>query len=382
MTQAVGQSWLVIKLGGHGVELGLLAAAISAPVLLGGAAGGALVDRVDRRLVLLVTQSAFLAIGGVLAVLTITGTITMWMLYATALAAGIVTTVDAPARQVYVIDLVGRSNLASAIGLYEVVLNAARVLGPAVGGALLATAGVASCFLFNAIAFVPAVIVLVFHRRTPGVAYVRPAQKVSIRSGIRYSWGHPSIRSCLILAATAGMLFNLGVTAPLLATKVFHLGGGGYGAMNAAFGVGALFGAFAAATGVRTPSGRQVRLLAVLTGAGVLLTAAAPNPVTLFAGLAVAGFLSIWFVAVANTVAQMRSAPEMRGRVMGVWNMALPGMNPLTGLASGSVADAFGARSGFGLSGVVFFCTAAMTWRALAESGTPHDEVTQVYQPE
>jgi MFS family permease len=366
-TQSIGQAWLVVKLGGNGVQLGLLAAAIFLPVLLGGAAGGALVDRVERRKLLLITQSLFLCIGVALALVTGTGVVSMWMLYVCALASGLVTTVDGPARQVYVIDLVGRANLASAIGLYEVVLNAARVVGPGIGGALLAKTGVAACFWFNAVAFVPAVVVLLMQRRRPAVAVLGPATQVSIRAGIRYALTQPAIRSCLIMATAVGMLFNLSVTLPLLVTRVFHLGGGGFGVMNAIFGAGSLLGALVAARGAAGPTGPRLRILALLTGCAIVAAAVAPGPVTFSIGLAVAGFLTIWLVAAANTLAQMRSEPDLRGRVMGVWSMALPGMNPLTGLLTGLIADTFGPRAGFGLAGIAFLLAVPITWSALAD---------------
>lgn len=372
-TQAVGQSWLIVRLTGSGVDLALLTVAIFGPVLLGAAATGALADRVDRGLLLLVTQTAFVSIGATLAALTITGAVTPWMVYATATATGVVNAFDWPARQVYVIDLVGRDRVASAISLYEVVLNTSRVLGPAIGGLFLLESGVGSCFVFNAVSYTPAVLVLLWHRSRLGRRAVPrpPRQPGDTRAGLRYAWTHPAIRACMIMAAAAGALFNLGVTTPLLAVRVFHLGGGGYGAMTAAFGAGALVGALAAAGGPPVPSGPRIRTLAVLTGLAVLATAAAPDVPTVFTGLAVSGFLSIWFIASANTLAQLSAEPAMRGRVMGAWSMAQPGMNPFTGLAAGAVADAAGARAGFGLGGVGFILTALLTWRALDPSTRP-----------
>jgi len=161
------------------------------------------------------------------------------------------------------------------------------------------------------------------------------------------------------------MLFNLGVTGPLLATRTFHLGGAGYGTMNAIFGLGALAGALAAAYQAADPTGRTVRTLAVATGVAVLLTAAAPTVPLLMVGMAVTGFVSIWLIALANTLAQLRSDPGMRGRVMGVWNMALPGMSPVTALAIGAIADGPGPREAFGVAGACLLAAMAVGWKAL-----------------
>jgi MFS family permease len=196
-----------------------------------------------------------------------------------------------------------------------------------------------------------------------------------VRRGLAFAWRHPAIRYSLVMAVASGMLFNLGATLPLMATRAFHMGAGGYGALMATFGGGALFGALVAGGGPSWPSGRRVRWLAVLTGACVCATAASPWAGLLFAGLAVAGFLSIWFIALANALVQLRTEPGLRGRVMGIWTMAMPGATPLTSLLVGGVATgaggAAGARDAFGLSGAALLLTAALAWRSLSDRGEP-----------
>ena len=169
------------------------------------------------------------------------------------------------------------------------------------------------------------------------------------------------------MAVASGMIFNAGVTLPLLATRVFHLGPTGFGAMFAVFGVGAVGGALLAAGGDPWPTGRRVRLLALLTGADIVLTGLAPGTATAFIGLALAGLLSIWFIALANTLVQVRTAPVFRGRVMGIWTMAIPGMNPVTGIVAGVTAVALGPRAGFALGGVALVVTAVLGWSTLAD---------------
>jgi MFS family permease len=274
---------------------------------------------------------------------------------------------DQPARQIYVLEIVGRERTANAIGLNEVVINASRVLGPAAGGLLLVLSGVTGCFFFNAATFVPPLLVL-WHFRPAEKAPNRPRRPGRTREGLRYVWGQPAIRSTLVMAAASGMLFNLSVALPLVATRVFRLGGGGYGLMLSAFGLGALGGAVLAAIGSSWPSGRTVRLLALVSGVAVILTAGSPDVGAAFAGLAICGFCSIWFIARANALAQLRAAPDMRGRVMGLWTMALPGMNPVTAPLVGLVCDDLGPRQGFGLAGVALVLAAGMAWRALGDS--------------
>jgi len=139
---------------------------------------------------------------------------------------------------------------------------------------------------------------------------------------------------------------------PVLTTREFHLGSGGYGALLAVFGVGAVPGALLAAR-TDAPTSRQVGLLAGGTGALMILTAFAPAVPLLFAGMAGIGFVSIWMIAAANTLVQLRTEPALRGRVMGAWTMALPGMNPITGIAVGALAQVTNARIAYAAAGLL-----------------------------
>src|SRR5487761_1362834 len=339
MTQAVAQSWLLLKLTGSGLDLGILGSCYMLPILVGGPWAGALVDRVDRRRLLIATQSLFIVAASALAVLTWTGTIQVWMLFVMALLTGAVSAPDGAARQVYVLDLVGGRRLVSAVSLNEVVLNVSRVVGPATGGLLLATLGIPVCYVANALSYVPPLLVLLLHpahRSLVGLHRRVAAPRGAVRDGLRYVWNTPVLRATVLMAAASGMLFNLG-------------------------------GALLAASGQARPEGRAVRVLCVLTGLSILATAAAPDVAMAFAGLLVTGCLSIWFIARANPLAQLRADPSMRGRVMGIWSMALPGAQPLTSPGVGYAAEAAGARAGFGLAGVALLLTAAAGWRALGE---------------
>ncbi len=374
MTQAVAQSWLVLRLTGSAFLLALTATFNFAPSLLAGAWAGSVVDRFDRRRTLVFTQSAFIVLSVLMGALVATGRSPVWAVFAVALATGVVNMLDAPARQVFVVDLVGTERVASAVGLNEVVINTSRVLGPSLGGALLATTGVAACFFVNAASFVPPLVVVVglVHRRGWGPARQAGPTRAGrhVLEGMAYAWRHPTVRACLLAAVSGGMLFNMGSTLPLMATRAFHVGPEGFGTMMAAFGVGALFGALMAGSSGSRPRARLVRALLAATGAEVCLTAAAPALWLLYGGLALAGLLSIWFIALANTLVQLRTEPGMRGRAMGAWTMALPGAYPLTSMAVGAVATwgggALGAREGFGLAGVAMLASALAGWRGLA----------------
>jgi hypothetical protein len=355
-TAAIALSWLVLRLTGSAVDLAVLSICALGPMLLLGPWAGVLVDRADRRTMLIRTQILLLTLSLALAALTATGTIRLWSVFVLSLLTGMVGVV---------VDLVGTSGVASAVGLNEVVINASRVLGPAVGGVLLATVGTPACFVVNAGSFLASLLVLLRDRK-PAAGHVETAQRESraIRVGLRYVAHAPAIRACVLLAAAAGMLFNLGVALPVLTTRTLHLGGGGFALLMAVFGVGALPGA-ALAAATSAPGGRLVRLLATLTGVAVILVGYAPGIVTACIGMAVAGCVSIWFIAAANTLVLLDSVNSLRGRVMSVWNMALPGTLPLTGLITAWIDQTVGSRAGFAASGVALLLTVAVGWTAL-----------------
>jgi MFS family permease len=319
--------------------------------------------------ILIATQISLCALSVAAAAIVASGVVQAWMLFLIGALTGTVTAPDGTARQVYVVDLVGTERLASAVSLNEVVLNTSRIVGPALGGALLATVGIAACYAVNSASYVIPLLVLLTHKSIdrPSVRTTvragRPA--VSLRDAARYAWRHGPIRVSLFLAAASGLLFNLGVSLPVLATRVFHLGGGGYGLMMSSFGIGALPGALLAAAWAGHPTGRRVGWLALATAACVLGTAFSPVLWLTIAGLAIVGCLSIWFIAAANTLVQITSAPGMRGRVMGLWTMALPGMSPVNSPVAGLVTQDIGARQGFALSGLALTLVATIGWRPL-----------------
>jgi len=361
LTQIVAMSWLVLQLTHRAVALGLVSTATLLPILLGGAWAGSLVDRFDRRRIMIVTQSIFIVSNGLLALLTATGQIEFPMILALGFLTGAVASIDGPARQVFVLDLVGTERLASAVSLYEVVLNVARVIGPSVGGLLLGLFGPAACFGVNAATYVVPLIVLLSLRPARAIVGTpaATAPSTSVRDGLAYAFGVPAIRACLLLAAAGGMLFNQGLLYPLLSTQVFHLSGGAYGLLMAAFGVGAIPGAVAAAGTRGEPSGRLVAVLAALTGVLMLPVGLAPDFTIAFAATVILGFASIWFIAAANTLVQLTAEPAMRGRVMGLWTVALPGTGLVTALLVGALADAAGVRIAFVAVGIAIVATAA-----------------------
>jgi hypothetical protein len=360
-------------LGGGGLALGALSAATFAPVLLGSAWAGAHLQHVDVRKTLIATQVAAGAIATALGVLVVTGAVQLWMVFVLAFLNGCVSAFDAPARQLYVVDLVGRDRVASAVGLYEVIINASRLVGPAVGGIVLALAGVAACFFVNAVSYVAPFVVLLLFRPHHESDEPRPKLRTrdTLRAGLAYVRMTPAVAVCLLIAAVAGMIFNTGVSIPVLATETFGLGKTGLGALTACFGLGAIPGGIAAAYSRPGRTGNRTRALCLGSGLAVIALACAPGRVAAFPLMALVGFLSIWMIALANTLVQLRPAANLRGPVMGLWTMVLPGLMPVTALITGATTQFVGPRAGYGIAGV-FLCAAALAgWRALADDRSP-----------
>jgi MFS family permease len=376
MAQGVALSWLVLQTTGDAVWLTALTVCTFGPTLLFGPWAGAVVDRHDRRKLLLITQGLLLAIGLAFSLLTALGLLKLWLMLALTACSGLVGTVDAPARQVFVVDLVGQDAVASAVGLWEVALNASRVLGPGAAGALLALSGPTYCFLFNGLTYLAPLLVLFRLKPAPGHHAVAPGQEqphdaeharrrpVRAREGLAYARSSPLIRALLPVSAASGLIFSMSLSLPTLASRALHLGAGGYGALMAAFGLGGLPGALLAAS-APVPTPLRVRRLALATVGAILCTAWAPWTALSFAGMAAVGLTSIWFIASANTLAQLRSDPAMRGRVMSLWGMAMTGTLPLTGLAVTAIAQHVGAREGFSVSAVALTAAVLAGWRAL-----------------
>ncbi|MBR7835941.1 MFS transporter [Actinospica durhamensis] len=374
LAQGVALSWLILQTTGNALWLTALTACTFGPTLLFGAWAGALVDRHDRRKLLLITQGVLLAVGLSFSLLSALGGLRLWVMLALTACSGLVGAVDAPARQVFVVDLVGQDAVASAVGLWEVAINGSRVLGPGAAGALLALSGPTLCFLVNGLSYLAPLLVLIRLRpvgaQGPDAVPAARRPRVRAREGLAYARRSPIIRALLPMSAASGLIFSMSLSLPTLASRTLHLGGGGYGALMAAFGIGGLPGALMAAS-APVPTPPRVRRLALATVVAILVTAWAPDDALAFAGMAAAGLTSIWFIASANTLAQLRSDPAMRGRVMSLWGMAMTGTLPLTGLAVTAIAQHIGAREGFSVSAVALTAAVLAGWRALGESGAP-----------
>jgi MFS family permease len=369
--QQVGQDWLVLRLTNAALPVGITLALQFAPMLAFGAWAGVIADRLDKRRLLVATQAAMAALALVLGVLTATGAVRLWMVYALALLLGCATAFDLPARQAFVTEMVGPDRVANAVGLNSASFNSARVIGPAAAGVLIAVVGIAPAFFLNALSYLAMIggLRAMDPARLHRLARVERARG-QIRAGMRYVWATPSLRSTILLVAVVGLLgLNYRVALPLLARFAFDSGPGAYGALAAIMAAGSVVGALAVAR-----RGRPTRLLLIgsVAAFGLLSLAAAVAPTLAAEAVALfpIGMASLAFVATANSTVQLGSSPEMRGRVMSLFGLVLLGSGPPSGLLSGWMAGQFGPRSIMVLSGVS--CVLAAAVAAIATRGQAH----------
>jgi MFS family permease len=351
--QQVAQDWLVLRLTNEPLPLGITTALQFTPILALGAWAGVVADRLDKRRLLLATQAAMAALALVLGILTATGAIRLWMVYLLALLLGFATAFDMPTRQAFVSEMVGPGQVVNAIGLNSAVFNSARVIGPAAAGVVIATVGIATAFLVNAVSYL-AVIGGLLAMDPARLHRLPPVERASgqIRAGLRYVWTTPVLRSTIALVAVVGTLgLNFRVALPLLARFTFGGDAAVYGALASIMAAGSVVGALAAARRSRPSPALLLGSVAVF---GVLSVAAAAAPTLALEMVVLAplGLASIAFLATANSTVQLGSSPELRGRVMALYGLVFLGSTPLGGLLAGWMADRFGPRSIMLLAGV------------------------------
>ena len=340
------------------------------PVLLLGPYGGVIADRVDKRRLMIALQSAMGVQALILGLLTVTGAVQVWEIGLLAALLGLNNAFENPARQSFMMELVGPEHLRNAVSLNSVLVNVARAIGPAVAGILIATVGDGVCFLVNAASFV-AVVLSLTTMDGAQLATVTPTRRArgQLREGLRYVRSTPTLAVPLVMMGIAGCLtYEFQVSLPVMADRGLRVGATGFGFMTAAMGVGAVVGGlFVAARG---KTGLRPLVLAALGfGTALALATIAPNLALELLALGVAGAGSIAFMSTGNSTLQLNAAPEMRGRVMSLWFVAFQGSTPIGGPLVGVAMAAIGPRAGLGLGALVALLVAfggALALRRLA----------------
>jgi MFS family permease len=349
----VAQALLVLKLTDNGIALGGLAAAQFGPVLLIGPWAGLVADRSDKRKLLLIVQVIAMMQSFVLAALAFSGSPPVLAIYAVALVGGITVAFDNPARRSFVVELVPVADVNNAVSLNSALMTGSRVVGPAVAGVLVTTAGFGWAFLADGLSYIAVLIGLGMIRTSelrPGPVAIKA--KGQVREGLRYARSVPELWVPLVMMSVIGTLaYNFQTVFPLFATRDLHGDAGTYTLLFSVVSVGALIGALAVARR-QTISVRSVGGAALAYGLAMAAMAIVPNAAVAYGVGVGLGLASIAFLTASTAIVQIEAAPEMRGRVLALQAMLFLGSTPIGGPIVGTVAEQFGARYGIGLGAI------------------------------
>jgi MFS family permease len=346
--QSVAQSWLVYRLTGSAALLGLVGFAGQIPVFLVAPFGGAVADARGRHPILLATQTLSMLLALALAAVTLAGQVQVWHVFAIAALVGIVNAFDIPARQAFIADMVGRGDLMNAIALNSSMFTGARILGPAVAGALVATIGEGWCFFLNGVSYVAVIGGLLLMRIEARPRVPREGSAVAnIIEGFQYVRRTPPVRALLLLLGLVSLTgMPYAVLMPVFADRVLHGGPRTLGLLMGASGAGALAAAGLLATreGVRG-LGRWIALASAGFGVSLLVFASSTSLWLSVTALVPVGFCMLLQMASSNTLIQAMVPDALRGRVMAIYSMMFMGMAPFGALLAGTLADRIGASA-------------------------------------
>ena len=344
--QNVAQAWLVYRLSHSALLLGTAWFCSQIPVFALGSIGGVMSDRHSRHRIVVTTQILSMLQAFALGILTLSGHVRVWHILALALTLGTINAFDMPARQALIVQLANKEDLLNAISLNSAIFNAARIVGPAIAGLLVAALGEGVCFVLNGVSFL-AVIAALLAMRVPAQAQPNADSSwAHLTEGFRYTWRHVQVRSILmVLAATTFAGMPAVVLMPFFADDIFHRGSRGLGFLMGAMGVGAVIGTLGLARRAKISGLHKVIVYsAIATGASFILFSASPWFYLSLAIMPVIGFGVMRQNAAANTSIQMLIPDEYRGRVMSLYAMTVVGLGPFGSLAAGAIARSVGAR--------------------------------------
>jgi MFS family permease len=365
----IAQAWLVLALTHSAFAVGLLAACQFVPFSVLGLMAGVIVDRLDTWRTVVVTQAVRMVIAATLAGVVLAGVVEVWMVYMLAVLTGIVLVLDAPSRQQLTFKMVGRDELPNAVALNSSLFNAARIVGPGIGGLLIAAFGVGPAFAINAASFVAVLGGLLLMDTSKLVAFAPrehlPTLFSSLREGVSYARESPHVRLVLtMLVAISTIAMNFNVLLPVLAAKTLDAGPGVLGLIGACFGAGALVGGLLSAALSRAS---WKAIVAGAAGLGVAELVLAPQrslgPAMVL--LFTAGVCFTLYTANSNALLQLRAPDHLRGRVIGFYYFAFNGLAPLGGILTGWLAATGGTELAFAVAGAVTALVALTAVRQL-----------------
>jgi len=370
--QYVAMSWLVYRLTGSSMLLGVVGFTSQIPTLFISPLAGVLADRWDRRRLLLVTQSLAMLQAAFLALVVLTGVVQVWQIILLSLILGIVNAFDIPIRQSFVVEMVDqREDLGNAIALNSSLVNGARLIGPAIAGLLIASVGEGVCFVLNALSYLAVIVALAAMRIPQASQRQHPRRHIlhELREGFLYAYNFAPIRSILLLLALVSLMgMPYSVLVPVFAKDILHGGAHTFGFLMTAAGSGALVGTLYLASRQSVRGlGRVIVRATILFAVGIAAFALSRNFILSLAALALAGFGAMTLVASCNTVLQTILDEDKRGRVMSFFTMAFIGVAPFGSLGAGTMAGIIGPRDTLLLGGIGCLVGAAVFARHLPQ---------------
>jgi len=369
--QIVALGWLVLQLTGSGSQLGLVVASGFWPILILGPWGGVIADRFNKRTILYWTHSMFSLLSIGVSILVFTDTIQIWMLYIFAFSHGMIRVFDNPARQSFVSELVDSAHLKNAVSLTATGNHLMRAVGPSIAGILIAGVGIAFCFLFNGFSYIAVIVTLyLMNERELHIDPATSKKSGDLLQGFRYVMATPIIKKTLIMMAIIGTFaYEFQVSLPLLAQQTFLGDASSYAALLAAMGIGSGVGGLYSA-GRHKIAHHHLVIFAMLFGVSMVVTALMPTLHLAVLGMFFVGIFSINVISLGNTTVQLESIPEMRGRVMALWSVAMVGSTALGGPIIGYIGEHAGARWGLAVGGIITIMTVAFLTYALLQKDT------------
>jgi MFS family permease len=361
--QTVAQSWLVYRLTDSSVLLGLVGFAGQFPVFLLAPVGGALADVRDRHRIIVVAQTVSMTLAFVLAALTLTGQVRVWHIFALATLLGIVNAFDIPARQAFLVDMVGKADLMNAIALNSSLVNGARIVGPAVAGLLVATVGEGWCFFINGVSYLAVLAGLMAMRLEPRPRRSREGSALAhLTEGFVYVARTAPIRALLLLLGLVSLMgMPYATLMPIFADRILHVGARGLGLLMGASGLGALLGALSLASRADVRGlGRWVAWAAAGFGISLIAFATSRTFLVSAALLVPVGFSMMVEMSASNTLIQSMVPDRLRGRIMAVYSMMFMGMAPFGSLLAGTLAHRLGAPATVAVGGAACIVASAV----------------------
>ena len=363
--QNIAQAWLVYRITGSSVLLGAVGFASQIPVFLFSPVGGIVADRYPRQRVVIATQTASMLLAFALAALTLLNVVRIWHVFVLSALLGVVNAFDIPARQSFIVEMVGKVDLMNAIALNSSMFNASRVLGPAIAGILVAGIGEGWCFFANAVSYIAVIVGLMLMRVDAHTPVPHTGSTFAhVVEGFRFVVESPAVHALLILlgvVSLTGMPYT--VLMPIFADRILHGGAAGLGWLMGASGVGALLGALLLASREDLKGlSRWVAISASGFGASLILFAFSRNLLLSELLLIPIGFAMMIEMGSSNTLIQSMVPDRLRGRVMSVYSMMFMGMAPLGSLLAGTAANRFGAPLTVAGGGVICAAAAGVFW--------------------